>query len=128
MNVKQEIGKIGEDLACKWIKSRGFKIIDRNYRQKYGEIDIISIAPDKSLVFFEVKTMRKSSGIISHSPEDQLTQAKLIKLQRICYLYANAHQKLFSDKVGWRIDLLAIDLLSKNFWRWKHQIRHYENI
>lgn len=133
------IGNTGESLACKFLKRKGYKIIERNHRQKWGEIDIITVAPDKTLVFIEVKTLKKYSlsdplRQLADSgeskdynyiiPEDNLTAAKLKKLQRTCYLYANAHLKLINDDRGWRIDLIAIDY--QNFWH--HQIRHYENI
>jgi putative endonuclease len=36
-----EVGKIGEDIACKYLKSKGYKIIERNFRRKWGEIDIV---------------------------------------------------------------------------------------
>lgn len=42
MNTKQQIGKIGEDLATKYLSSSGYRILERNYRGKQGEIDIIA--------------------------------------------------------------------------------------
>jgi len=39
-NIK--IGNLGEDIACRFLKKKGFKIVDRNYRKKWGEIDIIA--------------------------------------------------------------------------------------
>ena len=126
MTFKQEIGNKGENLAVNYIKKKGYRIIDRNYRKKYGEIDIISIATEKTLVFFEVKTLRNTEIDGRLCPEDQLTLVKLRKLQRICSIYANDHEDLVKDDRGWRIDLLAIDLDEED---WKNsQIRHYENI
>ncbi|MCH8986970.1 YraN family protein [Patescibacteria group bacterium] len=83
MTNRQTIGRIGEELACKFIKSKRYKIIERNHRQKWGEIDIISVAPDKTLVFFEVKTLSGNPAIAGLTPEDNLSRAKLQKLQRI---------------------------------------------
>ncbi len=126
-------GKTGEDLACAYIKNKGFKIVERNYRKKWGELDIVSIAPDKTLVFFEVKTLRESGNF---SPEENLSFAKLKKLQRTCFLYANAHHNIINDDRGWRIDLLAINLNSDSEeqtdslteFHKSCDIRHYENI
>lgn len=50
-------GKEGEDKACKYLETKGFGILNRNYRGKHGEIDIIA-QKDKCLVFTEVKSWR----------------------------------------------------------------------
>lgn len=57
MYFRQEIGKWGENLACEYLKENGYQILEKNFRCKQGEIDIV--AQDnhkKELVFFEVKT------------------------------------------------------------------------
>lgn len=51
---KQEIGKLGENLATRYLSSVGYKILKRNFRDKYGEVDIIAEC-DNELVFIEVK-------------------------------------------------------------------------
>lgn len=61
MTEKSELGQKGEDLACVYLVEKGFKILERNYRRKWGEIDIVAVAPDKTLVFVEVKTMKGGS-------------------------------------------------------------------
>lgn len=55
MYIRHETGKIGEDLACEYILKKNFEIIERNFRCKIGEIDIIAKDKDE-LVFIEVKT------------------------------------------------------------------------
>lgn len=139
-----KIGIIGETIACKYLKKNSYKIIERNHRQKWGEIDIVAKAPDATLVFIEVKTLKKylpsdelyNTDLEGHyciTPEENLTAAKLRKLQRVCHLYANAHPKLINDDRGWRIDLIAIDLIEQPSWpltiikKW-YNIRQYENI
>lgn len=53
----QELGKIGEELAAKYLTQNKYKIIQRNFRCKLGKIDIIAYdLKNKELVFFEVKT------------------------------------------------------------------------
>lgn len=52
------LGKIGEDLACNYLTDRGYRILERNYRTRRGELDAIA-KQDECLVFVEVKT-RKS--------------------------------------------------------------------
>ena len=51
---RQSLGKLGEDLACAELTRRGYAILERRYRTKYGEIDIIARS-GASLVFVEVK-------------------------------------------------------------------------
>lgn len=112
-------GKLGEDLACRYLAKRGYKILERNYRRPWGELDIVSITPEKTLVFVEVKTVRGADTIIS--AESQVTRSKLEKLKRTSSMYANQSRYL-TDK-GWRIDLLAINTIGD-----EAKIKHYENI
>ena len=134
MNYKSEIGKLGEDLACEYLENKGFKIIERNYRRKWGELDIVAKDPKNVLVFIEVKALRFGNSAIAELfnaanqddllPEENLTAAKLKKLKRTASLYAGNHQELINDKKGWRIDLMAIRLFSEE----NYQINHIENI
>src|SRR3989338_7252712 len=115
MQKKSEIGRIGEDIAANALKVRGFRIIERNYLKPWGELDVVAIAPDRTLVFVEVKTLRQNSGQAlpeneSFTPEKNLTRAKLVKLQRTAQLFAGHRPELVDEKMGWRIDLAAITL------------------
>lgn len=137
MTHKSEVGKIGEDLACEYLINKGYKILERNYWKKWGELDIIAKDPANTLVFVEVKTLRQAQckqcgnsaihgeqcrTIAGLNPEDNLTAAKLKKLQRTAQLFVGKHSELVDEKIGWRIDLLAISLGSED------HIEHYENI
>lgn len=116
------IGKTGEDLACEYLVENAYKILERNYRRTYGEIDIIAQNKDKTLVFVEVKTLNGNfDGLV---PEDNLTGSKLAKLKKICENFANKNPELVSEKRGWQIDLVAITLSGDK----APEIRHYENI
>jgi putative endonuclease len=122
MTRKSEIGKKGEDFAANYLTKNGYKVIARNFREKWGELDIIAKAPDKTLVFVEVKTI--SSGSFGGlKPEDQVSAAKLRKFKRIAALYAGNNEELIDEKRGWRLDLIAIELGAQ-----KPIVRHYENI
>ena len=126
------VGKLGEDLACKYLFKKGYRIIDRNYRLKIGEIDIIAISRDKTLVFIEVKTLKSGNAAINSAdeqfaglmPEDNLTSSKLQKLSKTCELFAGKNPQLIKEGKGWRIDLVAILLNEKN----EAEFKHYENI
>ena len=122
MTYKSQLGSFGENLACKYLANKGYKIISRNFLKPWGEIDIIAKAPDKILVFIEVKTVRKQSenGITA---EDQLTKSKLTKLKRTACLYAGHYPELIKDDKGWQIDLIALTIKEKSV-----VVKHYKNI
>jgi len=126
---KSETGKIGEDLASKYLTIKGYRIIDKNYREKWGEIDIIARAPDKTIVFIEVKSIAyktaeyDNSNINLISPEENLTKSKLLKLKRTASLYIGFHQDLLNEDRGWRIDLISVRMFAG-----KHRIEHFENV
>lgn len=134
MTQKSEFGKEGENIAAEYLIKQDFKIINRNYRKPWGEIDIICQAPDKTLVFVEVKTVRQygdnsamPDGKQANNPqlmaEDQLTKSKLAKLIRTASLYSGQNEKLIIENKGWRIDLIALTFTNKNI-----DIKHYQNI
>ena len=119
-----QTGRIGEDIACQFLRSKGFKIVDRNYRKKWGEIDIIARAPDLMLIFIEVKTLSMERGSI-FLPEYNLTTQKLNKVKRICEFFAAKYAHFINEELGWRIDLIAIEIFEEGD---SFSVRHYENI
>lgn len=52
---KTRIGQIGESSVAQYLTDKKYKILEKNYRTKFGEIDLITRAPDRTLVFVEVK-------------------------------------------------------------------------
>ena len=84
------LGKHGEDLAANHLTKKGFTILERNYRQKIGEIDIIA-RKDKVLVFIEVKT-RKST--IFGQPFEAVTPRKQAQLSRVALDYMTRNKVL----------------------------------
>jgi len=116
------LGKFGEDLACEYLVKKGYKIIERNFRRPWGELDIVAKTPDKTLIFVEVKTV-SSRGYNSIQPEEQLTKFKLQKLKKTACLYVGHNTKLIKDNKGWQIDLIALTINEKGC-----DIKHYENI
>lgn len=90
---KQIIGKIGEDSTCKYLKNKGFKILDRNYLKKWGEIDIVS-KKDGVLHFIEVKSVTReiTDTKVSHETsyyraEDNMHAYKSLRLRRVIETY-----------------------------------------
>ena len=107
MKGKRGWGQIGEEYALTILKNNGYQIIQRNFRSKIGEIDII--AKDKgTLVFVEVKT-RWSAKF--GKPEEAVTPRKLNKIKRIGEYYLLTHTNL-PKKL--RIDVVAIEVEGGN--------------
>jgi len=100
---KLQQGKRGEDLAVEFLKKKGFKIIDRNFRIRGGEIDIVALEKDV-LVFIEVKT-RSSSEF--GSPLESITYWKLKALVKTAQFYKIKHRGL-PDAM--RIDAVSVKI------------------
>ena len=78
-----EIGKIGENLVADYLKSKGYTVIKRNYKDRYGEVDII--AEDKeNLVFVEVKT-RSENAIVSGFEAVDEKKKRLIQNEAVMF-------------------------------------------
>ena len=86
---KRAKGNIGENVACEFITGKGFRVVDRNYLKKWGELDIIA-QKDKVIHFFEVKSVigNFSGGPLdSQRPEDNVDGWKVKHLRRIIETY-----------------------------------------
>jgi len=103
---RKELGDIGEEMARKFLKKKGYRIRETNFRCREGEIDII--AEKKGyLVFIEVRTKTGSSF---GSPEESVTFAKKEKLIASALAYMSSHKDLPDN---WRIDFVGIELDGK---------------
>lgn len=101
------IGKIGEDIAIRFLKKKGYKILYRNWRCKLGEVDIVAQEKD-FLVFAEIKTRRSLSFGPGFSSVNYTKQHTLIKLGQV-----------FLKRYGLtnrpcRIDVVSINLNENN--------------
>ena len=81
--VRKRTGKLGEQIACSFLSRNGYEIVEKNFRRKWGEIDIIALKAN-SVRFVEVKaaTQRKFSREMHHQPEEMVDARKLRKLAR----------------------------------------------
>jgi putative endonuclease len=80
---KKTIGKKGEDFSATYLQGKGLEIIERNFRTRNGEIDLVA-EDGNTLVFVEVKTRRsESAGNILES----INEKKQIQLRRIAEAY-----------------------------------------
>ncbi len=99
----QKTGELGENIACKYLENKGFKIIERNFTRKWGEIDIV--AQKKKLHLIEVKSVSNPEGL-GYRPEENLTYSKQLKLKRTLQTYLNARS--VSPETVWQFDLMLI--------------------
>ena len=103
---RKDTGTLGEKLARDFLKKRGYRIKETNYRCPEGEIDIVARHKD-FLVFVEVRT--KTSQDFG-SPEESITPAKQEKMRATAFHYRQAHDNL---PPSWRIDVVAVELNQK---------------
>ena len=110
----KELGDDGEKRACQYLLNAGYEIIERNWRTKAGELDII-VFKDDTLVFVEVKT--RKTDICGH-PMEAITKSKYNHIKQGLYIYLqeNPQYKKF------RIDAVSV-LLKPEL-----KIEHLKNI
>jgi len=115
-SARSSIGKIGEDIACDFLRSKGYTIIDRNYRRPWGELDIVSKKHGK-FHFVEVKTVsceinndvtRETPPCYGHRPEDNVHRLKLKRISRVIQSYCA--DKKISDSEQIQLDIISIFL------------------
>ena len=112
-------GQIGEEIAKRYLEDKGYKILEQNAKNKFGEIDIVA-QHKKELVFVEVRT---KIGDIYGRPEESLTKKKLrkLRLNAISYVVRN------NWKGDYRIDAVCI-VLSPSKHNVPEVVEHYESI
>ncbi|MCX7845697.1 MAG: YraN family protein [Dictyoglomaceae bacterium] len=112
---KKKIGKIGEDFALEYFKNNGFEIREKNYKTKFGEVDLI-VRKENLLIFVEVKA-RKSLEF--GEPVEAVDKRKQEKIRFIANYYLSK-KKIKSYEV--RFDIFSI-LLDKD-----NKIKFFEHI
>ena len=119
------LGQIGEETVANYLKRKGYSVCGRNYRKKWGEIDLI--AEKGSVIHFvEVKTVSREIGsnFVSHEtwlPEENVERRKLGKLLRTIEIWLLEHQ--YDGK--WQLDVVSVWLDTK---RKRGRIKVMENI
>ncbi len=103
---RRDVGTLGEKLAKDFLKKRGYRIWETNYRCPEGEIDIIARHKD-SLVFIEVRTKK---SLAFGSPEESITPTKMGRLRAVASHYQQTHSGL---PALWRIDVVAVEIDQK---------------
>ena len=97
------LGRKGEDLAASYLLNHGYRIIARNFKARYGELDIICIQ-ENVLIFVEVKTR---VGVEFGLPEEAVTPKKLREVIKTSEYFVLTHDGLPEAQ---RIDVIGIQL------------------
>lgn len=131
MGITQKVGSLGEELVVRFLLRRGYRVIDRNYRRPWGELDIVVERKGK-IHFVEVKALsgfvmskvtRETPQIPSQRekileyikfapskdwfrPEDHVNKEKIKRQGRIIQTYLNA--KRVSDETKWQFDIATV--------------------
>lgn len=113
---RRAVAKLGEDAAVQYLARAGYTILDRNYRCRAGEIDVIA-RDGNQLVFAEVRTR---TGPAFGTPEDSVTHAKSTKMSACALAYLAERPAALGP---WRVDFLAVDVRAGRVT----QIRHLKN-
>ena len=121
---KQIVGRIGEDIAKKFLEKKGFTVVGTNVLRKWGEIDLV--AEKEGVVrFVEVKTQsvhtNGSREIGEYRPEEMAHRAKLEKVARTASLYMEEK----GDDREYQIDVVAVLL---DHGKRIARCRHYEQV
>jgi putative endonuclease len=101
---RKNLGDSGERVAAMFLEEHGYRIVERNYRTRLGELDLVAEDGD-GLAFVEVRTRR---GELMGAPEESLTPRKRVRLFAVSQLFLQAHPQ-YAD-CPWRVDLVAIEL------------------
>ena len=102
MTTTREQGQYTESLACQYLEDKGFKLLERNFHCRFGEIDLIMLQ-NNSLVFVEVRYRRSNNF---GSGAESVTTNKQSKLIKTASVYLQQHAKL--SKYPARFDIISI--------------------
>lgn len=108
-----KVGVLGETLAAKYLTQKGYQIIDRNWRIRGGEIDLVAKI-GQTIIFVEVKTRSNSQFGV---PEESVGKAKIDFIIRAALHYYAKHPYL---PKSYRIDVIAIEIHQGQINRLEH--------
>ncbi len=103
MDVRTELGARAEELACVFLESRGFRILDRNWRRPWGELDIVA-SLDGTVHFVEVKASRRS--VRGFEPFLRANGLKMSKVLRTARTWLTSHR--YGPETEWQTDVISV--------------------
>ncbi|MEW6145829.1 MAG: YraN family protein [Thermodesulfobacteriota bacterium] len=104
---RKSLGKKGEDIACRALKKDRYRVLEKNYRCRQGEIDIIAEDKKGVLCFVEVKA---KSSVDFGLPEEAVTRRKQGRIQAAAYSYIESREL---GPRPMRFDVVSVDLVSQ---------------
>ncbi len=114
------LGNRAETVAATYLETKGYKVLERNYRKPWAEIDIIA-KYENVVVFVEVKANAKDFGH-EFNPEVRVDHKKLAKITRAAPLYLEYTYKNMNTE--WRVDIISVTFLGET----KAHITHFKNV
>ncbi len=120
---KQILGKLGENLAKRFLVKHGYSILEENYTKKYGEIDLIA-QKAQIIHFIEVKSIVSRETIQNvpretYNPLENVHPGKLRRLSRVIQVYLLSHARPNGSSAGretanWQFDVITVMIDQKN--------------
>lgn len=111
----RQLGQAGEELAVQHLRAMGWTVLDRNWRCRAGELDIVALEPGEPavLVFCEVKCRR---GLGYGPPLESITAAKVAKLRELALHWLRSQERVFGrlrfDGIGVLVPVSGPPLVS----------------
>jgi len=129
MAAHNEIGRLGEAIVSRSLVSRGYEILARNYRKKFGEIDIVARETAGIVHFVEVKAVSYETRdalewAVSHEtwrPEEMVHHHKQTRLSRTIEVWLAEHPEL----VEYQIDIATVRIVPREKYA---RIKIFKNI
>jgi putative endonuclease len=112
--LKKLLGREGEDLAARFLTKQGYRILERNYRTRSGEIDLVALH-DGAVVFVEVKTRTSDAFGAPELAVNPRKQQRMVKAALGYLKYKKLHQ------VPCRFDVVAITTAAEQ------EVEHIQN-
>ena len=117
MAIHNDIGKLGEDLAVKWLVDKGYQMVTRNYRKPFGEIDIVARETKGRIHFIEVKSVSYETRdlleyAVSHEtwrPEEMVHREKQRRFKNIIQTWLSESPNI----IDFQIDIITVRLVPR---------------
>ena len=101
---RRALGVTGEDRAAKWYIEHGYEVLDRTWRGRDGELDLV-LRLGRTVVFCEVKTR---SGVSFGQPAEAVSLTKQARIRRLAARWLQEHR----DRLGPRPAVLRFDVVA----------------